>query len=404
MNDKESIKIISKGCAEIVGLPELENKLRKSAQTKKPLIIKLGLDPTAPDIHLGHTVVLRKLKAFQQLGHQVVIIIGDFTAKIGDPTGRSEKRRQLSDEEVKINAATYCAQIFRVLDKDKTKVVFNSEWLSKLNFADILQLAATVTVAQMLEREDFKNRFNGGLPVFLHEFFYPIMQAFDSVELAADVEIGGTDQRFNILAGRALQKDLGREIQSAIFMPILEGTDGKIKMSKSVGNCIGINDSPTEMFGKTMSLPDELIIRYFELITDLHPDEIALMQQQLTDNSVNPRDLKIRLAKEIVTLYHNAEVANQAESDFIQQFSLKELPENIPEFKIGAELTGKLLRVTALLQLTSLVESSSEARRLIAQGAVKINREKIGDPVQEIVPETGMIIQAGKRKFVKLIE
>jgi len=403
MNIKESIKVISKGCAEIVGLQELEQKLIKSAQTKKPLIIKLGLDPTAPDIHLGHTVVLRKLKSFQELGHQVVIIIGDFTAKIGDPTGRSEKRRQLSDDEVKINAATYCAQIFRVLDKDKTQVVFNSEWLSKLNFADILQLAATVTVAQILEREDFKNRFNGGLPVFLHEFFYPIMQAFDSVELAADVEIGGTDQRFNILAGRALQKDLGREIQSAIFMPILEGTDGKIKMSKSVGNCIGINETSTEMFGKTMSLPDELIIRYFELVTDCHPDKISKMKEMLNSGSVNPRDLKIRLAKEIVTLYHNTEAANQAESDFIQQFSFKELPENIPEFKISAEQSGKHLRVTALLQLTGLVESSSEAKRLIVQGAVKVDRIKIVDPFAEIKVEKGIIIQAGKRKFIKLI-
>lgn len=404
MDIKESIKIISKGCAEIVGLQELEQKLIKSAQTNKPLIIKLGLDPTAPDIHLGHTVVLRKLKSFQELGHQVVIIIGDFTAKIGDPTGRSEKRRQLSDEEVKINAATYCSQIFRVLDKDKTQVVFNSEWLSKLNFADILQLAATVTVAQMLEREDFKNRFNGGLPVFLHEFFYPIMQAFDSVELAADVEIGGTDQRFNILAGRALQKDLGKEIQSAIFMPILEGTDGKIKMSKSVGNCIGINDSPTEIFGKTMSLPDELIIRYFELVTDCHPDKISQMQEMLNSSSVNPRDLKIELAKEIVKLYHSEKLADRAEADFIQQFSLKELPETIPEFKIDRDLMKNKIRVATLLQLTGLVDSSSEAKRLIIQGAVKVNREKILDPVAEIGVEGGLILQAGKRKFIKLVE
>lgn len=404
MKIEECMKIISKGTDEIVGLSELKEKLVSAQQTGKKLIIKLGLDPTAPDIHLGHTVVLRKLKSFQQMGHQVVIVIGDFTAKIGDPTGRSEKRRQLSEEEVKINATTYCDQIFRILNRDKTQVVFNSEWLGKLNFADVLKLAATATVAQMLEREDFKNRFTGGQPIFLHEFFYPLMQAFDSVELKADIEIGGTDQRFNILAGRSLQKDFNQPVQSAIFMPILEGTDGKIKMSKSVGNCIGIHDTPSDMFGKTMSLPDELIIRYFELITDLHPDEINLMQNQLKTGNVNPRDIKIKLAEEIVSLYHSKEEAANAKEQFFKVFSKKELPDDIAEFVITAEMKNCRVKLVNLLLKTGLATSNSEARRMIDQGAVRLNGEKIDDIMAEIPVTTGLILQAGKRKFIKLVD
>jgi tyrosyl-tRNA synthetase len=404
MDVNEQLKIIKKGVAELISENEMLEKLKKSQKEGRPLIIKLGLDPTAPDIHLGHTVVLRKLKAFQDMGHQVVIIIGDYTGMIGDPTGKSETRKQLTREEVLKNAETYKTQIFKILDKEKTIVRFNSEWLAPMNFVDVIKLSAKYTVARMLEREDFKNRFTNNLPISIHEFFYPLMQGYDSVALKADVELGGTDQKFNILMGRTLQKEYGQsDVQIGLFMPILEGTDGVKKMSKSLGNYIGINEEPNEIYGKTMSIPDELIIRYFELVTDTHPDEIEKMKQQMKDNKVNPRDLKMGLAREIVTLYHGQDAAVKAEEHFKSVFQKGALPEEIEEASINSsELTEGKIWIAKLLTLTGLAPSNSEARRLLTQGSVKINEEKLQQANVDIEVKDGDIIQVGKRKYVKI--
>ncbi len=405
MDVNEQLKIIKKGVAELISEAELLEKLKKSQKENKPLIIKLGLDPTAPDIHLGHTVVLRKLKAFQDLGHQVIIIIGDYTGMIGDPTGKSETRKQLTREEVLKNAETYKTQIFKILDPQKTIVRFNSEWLAPMNFADVIKLAAKYTVARMLEREDFKKRFSTNLPISIHEFFYPLMQGYDSVALASDVELGGTDQKFNILMGRNLQKEYGKnDVQIGLFMPILEGTDGVKKMSKSLGNYIGINEEPNEIYGKTMSIPDELIIRYYELTTDVHPDEIESMKQQLKEISVNPRDLKMKLAREVVALYHGQDAALKAEENFKSIFQKGAMPEDIEEAVINASdiIDGKI-NAPKLLTLAKLAPSTSEARRLITQGSFKINEEKFDQVNVELAINSGDIIQVGKRRFAKLV-
>lgn len=404
MDVNEQLKIIKKGVAELISEAELIEKLKKSQKENKPLIIKLGLDPTAPDIHIGHTVVLRKLKAFQDLGHQIIIIIGDYTAMIGDPTGKSETRKQLSREEVLTNAETYKTQIFKVLDREKTIVRYNSEWLAPLNFADIIKLAAKYTVARMLEREDFKNRFSNNLPISIHEFFYPLMQGYDSVALKSDVEMGGTDQKFNILMGRTLQKEYGQgDVQIGLFMPILEGTDGVRKMSKSLGNYIGINEEPNEIYGKTMSIPDELIIRYFELVTDIHPDELEVMRQQMKEGSINPRDLKMRLAREIVGLYHGQEAGLKAEEHFKSVFQKGALPEEIEEVSISSsELTDGRIWLPKLLSIAKMVPSTSEARRLVSQGSVKINEVKFEQANGELEIKDGDIIQVGKRKYARI--
>ncbi|HOV24860.1 MAG TPA: tyrosine--tRNA ligase [Pseudobacteroides sp.] len=404
MDVNEQLKIIKKGVAELISENELLEKLKKSEKENKPLIIKLGLDPTAPDIHLGHTVVLRKLKAFQDLGHQVIIIIGDYTGMIGDPTGKSETRKQLTREEVLKNAETYKSQIFKILDKEKTIVRFNSEWLEPLNFADVIKLSAKYTVARMLEREDFKKRFTSNLPISIHEFFYPLMQGYDSVELKADVELGGTDQKFNILMGRTLQKEYGQnDVQIGLFMPILEGTDGVKKMSKSLGNYIGINEEPNDIYGKTMSIPDELIIRYYELVTDVHPDEIEVMKQQLNNNTVNPRDLKMKLAREIVALYHGNEASLKAEEHFKSVFQKGAIPDDIEEVIIkSSDLTDGKIWAPKLLAITGLAPSNSEARRLISQGSLKINEVKYDQANGDIEIKDGDVIQVGKRKFAKI--
>ena len=403
-NIAEQLKIIMKGVEEIIGLEDLNKKLQKSNETGRPLIIKLGLDPSAPDIHLGHTVVLRKIKQFQDMGHKAVIIIGDFTGMIGDPTGRSKTRKQLTRDEVIENALTYQNQIFKILDKGRTEVKFNSEWLSKLDFTAVMQLAARCTVARMLEREDFKNRFKEHESIGIHEFFYPLMQGYDSVELSADVEIGGTEQRFNILMGRGLQKDYGQESQAALFMPILEGIDGVDKMSKSFGNYVGIDEAPDQMFGKLMSIPDNLIIRYFELATDIHPDELELLREQMDKEKVNPRDAKMSLASEITKLYHGADTAKRAVENFTKVFQKREMPENIPEFTVTETdaLAGKTgMDIIKLLVSAKLVSSNSEARRLIAQGGVKVNGVK-QNAFTGVTLGEGDIIQAGKLKFIKL--
>ena len=399
----EEIRIISKGTDEIISMENLRTKLEKARHLGRPLIVKLGLDPTAPDIHLGHTVVLRKIRQFQDLGHRAVIIIGDFTGMIGDPTGRSKTRKLLTHEEVITNAKTYEKQIFKILDKEKTDVRFNSEWLSKLNFADVIKLSSKCTVARMLERDDFQKRFEAHESIGVHEFFYPLMQGFDSVELNADVELGGTEQRFNILMGRNLQKDYGQESQVALFMPILEGIDGIEKMSKSLGNYIGIDESADDMYGKIMSIPDHLIFRYFKLVTDIHPDELEEIEKQLNNNELNPRDLKMRLAREITALYHGAGLAEQAEERFKALFQRRELPDNIEEVILNdAVMEGTEVDLVKSLFFLGFSNSKSEARRLLMQGAVKLNGvEQLDSRVVGL--KSGDIIQAGKLKFAKLV-
>lgn len=393
----EQIRIISKGVDEIIGIEDLKNKLEKSQKENKPMVVKLGLDPSAPDIHLGHTVVLRKMKQLQDLGHKVIIIIGDFTGKIGDPTGKSKARKALSTEQVLENAKTYEEQILKVLDKEKTEIVFNSKWLSKLTFEEAISLAATTTVARMLEREDFKKRYESQTPISLHEFFYPLMQGFDSVEIKADIELGGTDQRFNVLMGRTLQKEFNQEPQVTIFMPLLEGLDGKDKMSKSLGNYIGIDEQANIMYEKAMTIPDELIIKYFELVTDIHPDIVDKIKLDLEENRVNPRDIKMNLAKEIVKLYYEEEKAIEAENRFKEVFQKGQIPNDIKTVEVlksDFDLIDELVK-------NKLVSSKSEVRRLITQGGVKVNNEKLDD-IKNVKINDTMIVQVGKKKFIKI--
>lgn len=398
----EQLKIIKKGAAEIISEEDIVKKLEKSAKENKPLTIKLGLDPSAPDIHLGHTVVLRKMKAFQDLGHQVVIIIGDATGMIGDPTGKSAVRKQLSHDQVLENARTYQEQIFKILDREKTIVKFNSEWLQTMNFMDVANLASKYTVARMLERDDFKKRFASNQSISIHEFFYPLMQGYDSVAIKADIEMGGTDQKFNILMGRTLQKEYDQDPQIALLMPIIEGTDGVKKMSKSLGNYIGISEAPNDMYGKTMSIPDELIIRYFELVTDEHPDSIEAMKSDIEQDKVNPRDLKMKLAKEVVKLYHGEEEALEAEQYFKSVFQKKNIPDDIAEMEVSMEDAEEgLFFIPKIVTGLKLSPSTSEARRLLKQGGIKLNGEKVEN--DKIALQTGDIIQVGKRKFAKII-
>jgi len=402
---EQQLEIIKRGTVEIIPEEELLQKLKRAEAAGKPLRVKLGLDPTAPDIHLGHTVVLQKMRQFQALGHEAILILGDFTARIGDPTGENQTRQQLTEEEVRTNALTYEKQIYKILIPEKTKLLFNSQWLASLKFAQVIQLAAKYTVARMLERDDFDRRFKEGYPIGVHEFFYPLMQGYDSVVLRADVELGGTDQKFNLLMGRTLQKEYGQEPQVALMMPILEGLDGSQKMSKSLGNYIGINEPPQEMYGKTMSLPDQLMFRYFELATMLSIEEQRRLKDGLTQGALHPRDLKMRLAREIVTIYHGKEAALQAEKEFKRVFQQRELPEDIPDFNLAPTMLDSqgFIWLPKLMLLAGLASSTSEGRRLIQQGGVKINGEKITDPAYKLVPLNGMVIQAGKRKYVRLI-
>ncbi|BCZ47881.1 tyrosine--tRNA ligase [Clostridium gelidum] len=396
---EEQIKIIGKGVADIISIHELKEKLIKSENENKPLIIKLGLDPSAPDIHLGHAVVLRKIKQMQDLGHRAIIVIGDFTGKIGDPTGKSKTRKPLSEKQVMENALTYQKQIFMILDKEKTEIKFNSEWLSKLNFEEVLKLAATTTVARMLERDDFKNRYTSNTPIGIHEFFYPLMQGYDSIELKADIELGGTDQTFNILMGRTLQKSIGMEQQIAIFMPILEGLDGIEKMSKSLGNYIGVQDAPEIMFKKVMEVPDNLIIKYFELATDEHPDKIDDIKSTL-ENGKNPRDVKFELAKIITRLYHTEEETKCAVLYFENVFKQGNLPDVVPQINVSSDC-NLLKEIATLLVQNNFIASNNEFRRLVNQGGVKINNEKVID-FDNTPIATGDIIKLGKKKFVQI--
>lgn len=393
----EQVKIILKGVDDLIDEKDLREKLVKAEKEGRQLVVKLGLDPSAPDIHLGHTVVLRKMKQLQDLGHKVVIIIGDFTGKIGDPTGKSKTRNALTTEQVLENAKTYQKQIFKVLDEEKTEVRFNSEWLAKLNFEDVVKLAATITVARMLEREDFKKRYESHTPISVHEFFYPLMQGYDSVAINADIELGGTDQRFNLLMGRALQKEFGQESQVVIMMPIIEGLDGVNKMSKSLGNYIGVDEEAGVMYQKAMEIPDELIVKYYNLVTDVHPDVVNKIEQDLKEDKVNPRDIKMGLAKEIVRLYHGEEKANFAEERFKSVFQKGQIPSDI----LTVEASKENFDLAQIVVDNKLVPSKSELRRLIKQGGVKVNSEKVND-LQEVVLEDELIVQIGKKKFIKI--
>ncbi|MDI3257541.1 MAG: tyrosine--tRNA ligase [Kyrpidia sp.] len=390
--------VIRRGAAEIVPEEELAAKVRRSVATGRPLRVKLGLDPTAPDIHLGHTVVLQKLRQFQDLGHEVFLVIGDFTGRIGDPTDKSETRKQLSEEQVLANARTYQEQLFKVLDPDRTRVAFNSSWLAPLTFAEVIRLAACTTVARMLERDDFHKRYRGNQPISLHEFFYPLMQGYDSVALKADVELGGTDQKFNLLMGRTLQREFGQEQQIAVMVPLLEGLDGEKKMSKSLGNYIGLDDPPREMYGKAMSIPDSLMVKYFELVTDLSNEELARIKAELAQGRLHPRDAKMRLAGTLVRMYHGADAAREAEDHFRTVFQEKQLPADIQEREVSPES----IWVVKLLVQTGLAGSNGEARRLIEQGGVRIDDERLDQVDREILPRDGMVIQVGKRKFARL--
>ena len=395
---EEQLKIIKKGTLDIINEEELIKKLEKSINNNNPLKIKLGLDPSAPDIHLGHTVILRKLKQLQDLGHEIIIIIGDFTGKIGDPTGKSKMRKSLSDEEVLQNAKTYEEQVFKILDKEKTTIKFNSEWLSKLTFEDVLQLTQYTTVARMLEREDFRLRFENQRPIYLNEFFYPLMQAFDSTAIEADIEFGGTDQRFNLLSGRTLQKEIGKEPQVVIMMPLIEGLDGKNKMSKTLGNYIGIYESAKSKYQKVMEIPDELIVKYYTLLTDVGDEKIKEVKSKLKDENINQRDIKMDLAREIVSLYHTAEEVDQAEERFKMIFQMGQKPKDIDT--INAEKEN--FDLIQIVVDKGLVSSKSEFRRLLAQGGVKINDKKITK--EEFLPKEGeFVVQIGKKKFIKII-
>jgi tyrosyl-tRNA synthetase len=401
---ERQMAIIRRGTAEIVPEEEMRKKVEKSVLTGKPLNVKLGLDPSAPDIHIGHTVVLHKLRHFQELGHTIQLVIGDFTGRIGDPTGKSETRKQLTEEQVKANAATYVEQFSKILDMGKVEVNYNSTWLSPMNFADVVNLSAKVTVARMLERDDFEKRYTGNQPISIHEFFYPLMQGYDSVALESDVELGGTDQKFNLLMGRQLQKEYGLSQQCALTMPIIEGLDGVQKMSKSLGNYIGISEPPNEIYGKAMSIPDELMMKYYELATSISLEELQELKKGLADGTLHPRDTKMRLARTFVEMYHGNEAAAEAENHFKTVFQQRALPTDIPEKTVLAgEMEEGKMWIVKLLVTLGLCPSNGEARRMVQQGAVKINEAKVESVDDHVEIEDGMVVQVGKRKFAKVV-
>lgn len=384
---------------------ELREKLRSSLKNNRALHVKFGADPTAPDIHLGHTVVLNKLREFQDLGHTVDFIIGDFTAMIGDPSGKSETRKPLTHEQVMEHAQSYQDQIFKILDKEKTNIVFNSTWFDTMCFRDIIGLTAKYSVARMLERDDFSNRYKTGRSISIVEFLYPLMQGYDSVMLQSDVELGGTDQTFNLLVGRDLQKEYNQPQQVVITLPILEGTDGVQKMSKSLGNYIGITEPPQDIFGKIMSISDDLMFRYYRLLTPRTAHDVDVMEQQCHQGEVHPMNLKKQLAREIIARFHSEDDARMAEKEFIKVFSNKDLPSDMKEVNIAdLELHNGTIWICHLLQQCGLTKSSSEARRMIQQGAVQCNGEKITDVEIQISPEHDMIFKVGKRRFARIVE
>jgi tyrosyl-tRNA synthetase len=398
----EQLAYLKKGVAEIVPEVELRAKLEKSLKTGKPLRIKLGVDPTAPDIHLGHTVVIRKLKHFQELGHTAVFLIGDFTAMVGDPTGQSETRPPLTREQVNANAQTYLEQVFKILDREKTEIRYNSEWLDKLSSYDIVRLCAKYRVARMLEREDFRNRLATQQPISMHELLYPLIVAYDSVVLESDVELGATEQKFNLLIGREIQREYQQEQQIALMMPILVGLDGQRKMSKSLSNYVGITEAPEEMFGKMMSIPDELMWSYYELVTDRTPQQITSLKQEVSSGALHPMDAKMRLAEEVVSGFHGAEAGRKAAENFQRVFRDRQAPQEAPTHKLPL---GSAKRLTTLLVELQLSPSKSEAERLIKQKGVEINEVCVEDPRKEIdlSKPTEFLLRAGKKKFIRVV-
>lgn len=397
---EEQLELIKRGTTEIIPEQELVEKLKRAEKENKPLNVKLGCDPTRPDLHLGHSVVLRKLAQFQKLGHQAILIIGDFTAMIGDPSGKNTTRPPLTFEDARENAKSYWEQASKILDPKKTNIVYNSDWLCKMNFEDVIRLASQYTVARMLERDDFTKRFKTGVPISMHEILYPLAQAYDSVAIKSDIELGGTDQKFNLLVGRDIQKEHGLEPQVIITMPLLVGTDGTEKMSKSYDNYIGIDDSPKDIFGKTLSIPDELIYTYYDLTTDVNADKLAEIKKSLNDSTINPRDLKRALAKQLVGMYHTEEAANNAEAEFDRIFIKKDVPDDIPEMEVTKSLTKNILD---LIMEVGFAPSRAEARRLVQQGGVSISGIKVDDIAFEVKFEEEQILKVGKRKFIKLV-
>lgn len=395
MQSSDILNELERGTEEILVKSELVEKLK----TGRPLRIKVGFDPTAPDLHVGHTVIINKMRQFQELGHQVIFLIGDFTGRIGDPTGKSATRPPLTEDQVNQNATTYKEQVFKILDPERTEVAFNSTWMGKMSSAEMIQLAAKQTVARMLERDDFSKRYKSNQPIAIHEFLYPLVQGYDSVALRADVEMGGTDQKFNLLVGRELQRMYGQEQQVVITLPLLEGLDGVNKMSKSLGNYIGITDAPNDMFGKIMSVSDELMWRYFDLLSFRPLTEVKKLRQDVEDG-FNPRDVKFLLAEELITRFHNKAAAVAAQEDFITRFQKGALPEDMPELSIETETVE--LPIANLLKNAGLVESTSEAFRMIQQGGVKIDGVKVEDRNLLISKGTVAVIQVGKRKFAKV--
>jgi len=396
--DKQ-FEIIKRGTVEIILEDELKKKLERSYKEGKPLKIKVGFDPTAPDIHLGHTVLLEKMRQFQELGHEVIFLIGDFTGMIGDPSGKTETRKPLTREEVLKNAETYKEQVFKILNPEKTVITFNSEWFGRMTALDMCRLASAETVARMLEREDFKKRFAEGRSITILEFLYPLLQAYDSVYLKADIELGGTDQKFNLLMGRQLMKIYDIEEQVVIMMPLLEGLDGVQKMSKSLGNYIGINEPPDEMFGKIMSINDELMLKYYELLSHISIEELNELKKGIKEGKINPRDAKEALAIEIVTRYHNKELAEKAKDRFIKLFRQKDIPDDILSVEIKDE--GEGVWIPKIMKEYGLVKSTSEAIRLIKQGAVRLNNEQISDS-QTKIKKGEYILKVGKRRFIRV--
>ena len=393
MDVKKQLELLGRGAVDLIGEEELAAKLKLG----KPLRVKAGFDPTAPDLHIGHTVLIQKLKDFQDLGHKVILLIGDFTALIGDPTGKNETRKPLTGDMISKNAETYKEQVFKVLDRDKTEVVFNSEWMDKLSAAEMIDLASRYTVARMLERDDFSKRYKEGRPIAIHEFLYPLIQGYDSVVLKADIELGGTDQLFNLLVGRALQKDFGQEPQALLTMPILEGTDGVQKMSKSLDNYIGITEPPSEIFGKIMSISDELMVRYYELLSDASAERI----EEIKAGTVHPMEAKKDLAAELVARFYSSAEAEKAREGFKSLFKKKELPDDIEEVSLNSAGAASM-RIANIMVEAGLTEGTSEAMRLIKQGGVKVDGEKVLDPKEELTIGSTYLIQVGKRKFKRV--
>lgn len=400
---ENQIAIMLKGVAQHTSIPDIREKLIEAKREGRPLRVKLGLDPSAPDIHIGHSVVLRKIRQLQELGHMAVIIIGDYTGMIGDPTGKSKTRKQLSREDVERNANTYMEQIFKIIDREKTEVYYNSEWFSKMNFGDVIELAAKCTVARMLERDDFNNRYTNHLPLSVHEFFYPLMQAYDSVAIRADIELGGTDQTFNILMGRNIQRDYGQTPQLTLFMPLLEGIDGIEKMSKSLGNYIGISEEPAVIYEKTMKIPDDMIIKYYNLCTDVHPDRVEELRKMM-ENGANPRDIKMMLAHEITELYSSKEDADAAADRFKMVFQKNAVPDDAPVVevdKVDDNVYGE--QILAALMENRYYKSKSEIRRIFTQGGAQLNGKKITDTNLVIIESTEAVLKLGKSKFFRVV-